>query len=88
MTARERRLAVRVLSDMAPNEPAARAALLVAARSDDAELHAAALEALRSAGAGNELTTLMRDGDDEAARVLARAIPGRALQVLLPALVA
>lgn len=86
MTPRERRLALRVLSDLAASEPAARSALLAAGRDADAELRAAAIDALRAAGAGNELTTLMNEGDDAAAQVLARAIPGRALQVLLPAL--
>ena len=88
MTPRERRLALRVLSDLAASEPAARSALLAAGRDADEELRAAAIEALRAAGAGNELTTLMNEGDDAAAQVLARAIPGRALQVLLPALAA
>ncbi|MBK7153818.1 MAG: HEAT repeat domain-containing protein [Sandaracinaceae bacterium] len=86
MTAREQRLAVRVLADLAGSEPIAREALLAPARSPDGELREAALEALRAGGAGNELTTLMTEGSDEAAQILARAIPGRALLVLLPAL--
>jgi len=86
MTAREQRLALRVLADQASAEPIAREALLAPARSRDAELRDAALEALRAAGAGNELTVLMNEGSDQAAQILARAIPGRALLVLLPAL--
>lgn len=86
MTSRERRLALRVLSDLASAEPVARETLLTAARGTDAELRAHALEALRAAGAGNELTQLMSEGNDEAAQILARAIPSRALLVLLPAL--